>query len=115
MDELREAAEEYLKRRMMNPPSIAGSIAGSVMNPDENAERKEAEQVVREVETRRNLDHSTQARTSECVYHQRQPFQSSPTADWATAVSHTDDWICQAQPKAEGRSQKQPFTHSSPM
>ena len=64
------------------------------MNPDENAERKEAEQLVREIETRRNLDHSTQART---VHDLRQPFQNSPTADWSTAVvPQTDDWISQA-------------------
>ena len=67
------------------------------MNPDENAERKEAEQSVREIETRRNLDHSTQAGTSENVHDQRQSFQSSPTADWSTAVvPHTDDWISRA-------------------
>ena len=97
MGELGEAAEEYLKKRMLDPPSIAGSRAGSVMNLDENVERKEAGQLVREIKTRRNLDHSTQARTSEYVLDLRQPFQSSPTADWSTAVvPQTDDWISQA-------------------
>ena len=96
MNELREAAEEYLKR-MIDPPSIAGSIAGSVINPDENVERKEAEQGVRDIETKTNLDHSTHTRTSEHVHVQRQPFQSSTTVDWSTAViPQTDDWISQA-------------------
>jgi len=76
MDELREAAEKYLKKRMMDPPSIAGSIARSVIDPDEDAEGKEADEVVREIEMRTNLDHSTQTRTSEYVHVQRQPFCS---------------------------------------
>ena len=48
---------------------MAGSKAGSEMNPEENAERKETESV-KEIETRRNLDLSIQARTSEYVHYQ---------------------------------------------
>ena len=57
MEELREAAKEYLERRMMDPPSIAGSRAGSVVNLEEDAEK-----VVREIQGRTNLDHRTQTR-----------------------------------------------------
>ena len=54
---------------MIDPHPMAGSKAVSEMNTEENAERKAAESV-KEIETRRNLGHSTQARTSEYVHDQ---------------------------------------------
>ena len=36
MEELREASKIYLEKRIMEPPSLAGSVAGSVIDPDIN-------------------------------------------------------------------------------
>ena len=79
MDELREAANEYLEKRMMDPPSI--------VDKDAEGREREAEEMVWEIERRTNLDHSTQTRKSANVHFQRQPFQSSMTADRSTAVT----------------------------
>lgn len=91
---LREAAKEYLERWIIHPPSRTESLAGSVINPDENMEGREREvnEIVREIEIRRNLDHSTQTRSSENVHFQRQPLQKLATADGSAAVtSHVGD------------------------
>ena len=40
MEELREASEIYLEKRIMEPPSLAGSVAGSVIDPDINIEER---------------------------------------------------------------------------
>ena len=64
MEELREAAKEYLERRMMDPPSIAGSRAGSVVNLEEDAEERdrEVEEVVREIQGQTKPEHRTQTK-----------------------------------------------------
>ena len=40
MEELREASKIYLEKRIMEPPSLAGSVAGSVIDPDINIEEE---------------------------------------------------------------------------
>ena len=67
MEELREAAKEYLERRMMDPPPIAGSRAGSVINLEEDAEERDRE-AVRVIQGRTNLEHRTQTRNSDNVH-----------------------------------------------
>ena len=87
---------------MIDPPSIAGSRAGSVVNLEEEAEERdgEAEKVVRKIQGRTNLNHRTQTRNSDdvcCVYFLRQPFQSTMATDRSTTVTPQDDsWIGQA-------------------
>ena len=81
---------------MMDPPSVAGWRAESVAKLEEDTEERdrEAEEVVREIQGRTNLDYSTQTRNSNYVHFQRQPFQSTMTADRSTTVTPQDDcWI----------------------
>ena len=40
MEELREASEKYLEKRIMEPPSLAGSVAESVIERDINIEER---------------------------------------------------------------------------
>ena len=83
---------------MMDPPSVAGWRAESVAKLEEDTEERdrEAEEVVREIQGRTNLDYSTQTRNSNYVHFQRQPFQSTMTADQSTTVTPQDDgWIGQ--------------------
>ena len=40
MEELREASKIYLEKRIMEPPSLACSVAGSVIDADINIEER---------------------------------------------------------------------------
>ena len=87
MEELREAISEYLAKRVMEPPSVRGSVAGCVIDPGElPGERKEPMENTREIsETRDPFDITRQTRSSENVHFRRVPFQSTMTADRSAA------------------------------
>ena len=53
MEELREASTIYLERRRTEPPSVAGSATGSLIDPDENIEGRDR---IPEEENRREID-----------------------------------------------------------
>ena len=108
---VRDNTEKYLEEMIGDEPSVIGSVAGSLINPEEDQERaRAAEEDAGDIETGTNLDHSTQTRASENVRFQRAPFQSTMASERTTTPPKFGDWLHETtvSPRSEKPRRKIP-------
>ena len=98
VEELLEASEKYLDRRRIEPPSVASSTAGSVIDPDEHIEGREnthEEENRREIDPlQTHLENGNRTRFSDTLHVPRVPFPSATSTGLrAENTPSTDEWF----------------------